>query len=118
MLGLSELKQTRVYQEAREEGLKKALSRGLNGVSYRLLGMIRRLQQRGFSLEEIAELLELDLATIRISSRSCLKHYTCFKLPNLSREDSEAMLWLSELKRQDFIKKRKGGEASYEAKLE
>jgi len=34
-----------------------------------------------------------------------LKHYTCFKLPNLSREDSEAMLWLSELKRQDFIKK-------------
>jgi len=67
--------------------------------------MIRRLQQ--FSLEEI----ELNW-TLQPSEfpQGCLKHYTCFKLPNLSRRDSEAMLWLSELKKDNFIKKllRKG----------
>jgi len=62
----------------------------LNGVSYRLRNDTQA-QQQGFSLEEIAELLELDLATIRISLRAVL-NTICFKLPNLSREDSEAML--------------------------
>jgi len=70
MLGLSELKQTRVYHSSEEvvkRVLKKALSRGLSGVSYRLR-MIPRLQ-RGLSLEEIAELLELDVETIRRASQ-------------------------------------------------
>jgi len=69
MLGLSELKQTRVYQEAREEGFEEGIEQGLNGVSYRLGMIMCRLQQ--FSLEEIAE-LELDLATIRISPGAVL----------------------------------------------
>lgn len=58
MLGLSELRQTRVYQEAREEGKLEAK-----------LNMMFKLQQRGFSLEEIAELLELDVETIRQASQ-------------------------------------------------
>ena len=58
MLGLSELKKTRVYQEAREEGQLETK-----------LKIVPRLQQRGFSLEEIAELLELDLAIIRASQK-------------------------------------------------
>ena len=58
MLELSELKQTRVYQEAREEGREE-------GKLETKLEIVPRLQQRGFSLDEIAELLELDLATIR-----------------------------------------------------
>ena len=57
MLGLSEIKQTRVYQEAREEGKLDAK-----------LNMVFKLQQRGFSLEEIAELLELEVETIRLAS--------------------------------------------------
>ena len=62
MLELSELKQTRVYQEAREEGREE-------GKLETKLKIVPRLQQRGFSLEEIAELLELDLATIRLASQ-------------------------------------------------
>ena len=58
MLQLSELKQTRVYQEAREQGKLETK-----------LKIIPRLQQRGFSLEEIADLLELGLATIRLASQ-------------------------------------------------
>ena len=70
MLGLSELKQTRVYQEAREEGrqegLEEGLERGLErGQLQAKLGMVPRLVQRGFSIEELAELLDLDVETVR-----------------------------------------------------
>ena len=58
MLGLSELRQTRVYQEGREEGKLETK-----------LKIVPKLQQRGLSLEEIAELLELDLAIIRASQK-------------------------------------------------
>lgn len=58
MLGLSELKQTRVYQEAKEEAK---------------LELVPRLQQRGLSLEEIAELLELDIETIRATIQKQFK---------------------------------------------
>jgi predicted transposase/invertase (TIGR01784 family) len=58
MLGLSELKQTRVYQEALEEGLERGELRAK-------LAMVQKLRQRGFSVEELAELSELDVKTIR-----------------------------------------------------
>ena len=50
MLGLSELRQTRVYQEAREEGLER-------GQLQAKLKMVPRLRQRGFSIEELAQLI-------------------------------------------------------------
>jgi len=78
MLGLSALKHTRIYQEARQEGLQEGRQEGLQeglqegrqegrqeGKLETKLEMVRKLQQRGFSVEEIADLLELDLEIIR-----------------------------------------------------
>ena len=74
MLGLSELKQTRVYQEAlaegREEGIQQGIDRGIQegidrGQLQAKLEIVSRLRQRGFSIEEQAELSGLDVETIR-----------------------------------------------------
>ena len=54
MLNLNLLKETRVYQEAKEEGELKTK-----------LNILPKLVQRGLSIQEIAELLELDTETIR-----------------------------------------------------
>jgi predicted transposase/invertase (TIGR01784 family) len=62
MLGLSELKKTKVYQEAREEGRQEGQQEGQLRTK---LAMIPKLQQRGLSIEEMADLLELDAETIR-----------------------------------------------------
>lgn len=50
MFTLSDLKQTRVYQEAKEEGKLEAVS---------------RLLALGLSVEQIAEALELDVKAVR-----------------------------------------------------
>lgn len=54
MLNLNLLKETRVYQEAKEEGEIKAK-----------LKILPKLVQRGMSIQEIATILELDTDTIR-----------------------------------------------------
>lgn len=54
MLNLSLLKQTRVYQEAKEEG-KLELA----------LAVVPKLLQRGLSVQEVAELLEVDVESVR-----------------------------------------------------
>lgn len=54
MLGLSELRQTRVYQEAREEGKLEAK-----------LEMVPLLLELGLSVEQIALRLGLDVETVR-----------------------------------------------------
>ncbi|MEH2322056.1 MAG: hypothetical protein V7K32_00335 [Nostoc sp.] len=54
MLNLDLLKQTKVYQEAKEEGELETK-----------LKILPKLVQRGLSVQEIAELLELDDETIR-----------------------------------------------------
>ena len=74
MLQLSEIKQTRVYQEARQEGLEEGIEQGIEqgierGELQAKLGLIPRLQQREFALSEIAELLALDVETIRLASQ-------------------------------------------------
>ncbi|MBN3869384.1 Rpn family recombination-promoting nuclease/putative transposase [Nostoc sp. JL33] len=64
MLNLNLLKQTRVYQEAKEEvkeEVKEELKLELK------LKLIPKLVQKGLSIQEIAELLELDLEIIRKS---------------------------------------------------
>ncbi|MHC5719815.1 MAG: hypothetical protein ACYTX0_49225 [Nostoc sp.] len=52
MLNFNLLKQTRVYQEAKEEAK---------------LELVAKLVQKGLSIQEIAELLELDVEIIRKS---------------------------------------------------
>lgn len=64
MLNLNLLKQTRVYQEAKEEvkeEVKEELKLELK------LKLIPKLVQKGLSIQEIAELLELDVEIIRKS---------------------------------------------------
>ena len=58
MLNLNLLKETRVYQEAKEEGEQE-------GELKTKLNILPKLVQRGLSIQEIAELLELDTETIR-----------------------------------------------------
>jgi predicted transposase/invertase (TIGR01784 family) len=59
---LSELKQTRVYQEARQEGLEEGLEQGQLQTK---LEMVPWLLEVGISVEEIAQRLGLNIETIR-----------------------------------------------------
>lgn len=61
MLGLSELKQTKVYQEALEEGLEQGK---LQGKQQGKLETIPRMVEFGLSLEAIAQLLDLPLEVV------------------------------------------------------
>ncbi|KAM3103573.1 Rpn family recombination-promoting nuclease/putative transposase [Phormidesmis sp. 146-12] len=66
MLELAELKQTQVYQEAKEEGKLEGLVEGkLEGLVEGKLKGVPRFLELGLSLEEIAQTLELDLETVR-----------------------------------------------------
>ncbi|MBZ8181338.1 Rpn family recombination-promoting nuclease/putative transposase [Oscillatoria salina] len=62
MLGLSELKQTRVYQEAKEEGREEGREEATLKTK---LAMIPKLRQLDLTAEEIAEFLELDLEIVQ-----------------------------------------------------
>ena len=69
MLGLS-VEQTRVYQEAKEEGLEQGLERGLEqglerGRREAKLELVPRMLARGFTVEEVAELLDLEVEQVR-----------------------------------------------------
>lgn len=61
MLRLEDIKQTRFYQETFEEGLEQGLEQGK---LEQKLAMIPLLAQRGFSLDEIVELIQLDRETV------------------------------------------------------
>ncbi|MEQ8999720.1 MAG: Rpn family recombination-promoting nuclease/putative transposase [Coleofasciculus sp. B1-GNL1-01] len=70
MLGLSELKQTKVYQEAKQEGLEEGLVEGkqqglTEGQLKAKLEAIPRMIQLGLSLEMIAEGLDLPLEVVQ-----------------------------------------------------
>jgi predicted transposase/invertase (TIGR01784 family) len=58
MLGLGDLRQTRVYQEALEEGKLEGRLEGK-------LESVPRLLALGLSLEQIAEALALDVGEVR-----------------------------------------------------
>jgi predicted transposase/invertase (TIGR01784 family) len=62
MLCLSELKQTRVYQEAVEEGKQEGEAKGKTETT-RLFAL--KLLRIGMSLEQIAEITELPLQQIQ-----------------------------------------------------
>ncbi|MEQ8960372.1 MAG: DUF2887 domain-containing protein, partial [Coleofasciculus sp. C2-GNP5-27] len=63
MLGLSELKQTKVYQEAKQEGLDE-------GQLKAKLEAIPRMMQLGLNLEMIAEGLDLPLDVVQPAAQS------------------------------------------------
>jgi predicted transposase/invertase (TIGR01784 family) len=58
MFGLSELKQTRVYQEAREEGIQK-------GRIQAKLEAVPKLLALGLTPEQIAQALDLDIIQVQ-----------------------------------------------------
>lgn len=58
MFGLSDLKQTRVYQEALEEGREQGRTEGK-------LESVPRLLALGLNIEQIAEALGLDIEQVR-----------------------------------------------------
>jgi len=67
MLGLSELKQTKVYQEAKQEGLDEGRQEGQLKAK---LEAIPRMMQLGLSLEMIAEGLDLPLKVVQSATQS------------------------------------------------
>ncbi len=62
MLNLSELRQTRFYQEVKQEGLEEGLEQGERQAK---LEAIRRMITFGMNLESIAQLLDLSLEFVR-----------------------------------------------------
>lgn len=62
MLNLSFLKETKVYQEAKEEGKKEGKQEGKQEL---FLEIVPKLLQKGLSIQEVAELLNLDIETVR-----------------------------------------------------
>ncbi|MBE9236088.1 Rpn family recombination-promoting nuclease/putative transposase [Anabaena aphanizomenioides LEGE 00250] len=66
MFGLSDLKQTRFYQEAREEGLEEGLEQGLEqGKLEAKLEAVPGLVGLGLSQEQIAQVLNLSIDEVR-----------------------------------------------------
>ncbi len=70
MFGLNELKQTRVYQEAKAEGVEEGRQEGLEegrqeGLEEGKLAAVPLLLKAGMTPEEIAEQLGLDLAAVQ-----------------------------------------------------
>ena len=66
MLGLSELKQTRVYQEALEEGKQEGKQEGeAKGKAETTRLFALKLLRIGMSLQQIAEVTELSLQQIQ-----------------------------------------------------
>jgi len=75
MLGLSELKQTKVYQEAKQEGLQEGRQEGLQegkqkGQLKAKLEAIPRMMQLGLSWEMIAEGLDLPEEVVQQAMQS------------------------------------------------
>lgn len=66
MFGLSDLKQTKVYQEAKQEGRQEGKEEGRQeGRQEGKLETVPRLLALGLNVEQIAEALELDVEVVR-----------------------------------------------------
>lgn len=73
MLGLSELKQTKVYQEAKEEGKLEGKQEGkLEGKQEGKLETVPLLLSLGASVEQIAEALNLDVEAVQQAAQQQL----------------------------------------------
>ncbi|MBC6431008.1 aspartate aminotransferase [Nostoc sp. HG1] len=67
MLGVK-LEETRVYQEAKQEGLELGIQRGLElGREQVKLELVPQFLARGMSIEEVAQLLDLTIEQVRLA---------------------------------------------------
>ena len=85
MLGLNELKQTKVYQEAKQEGLEEGKQQGELKAK---LEAIPRMLEFGLSLEQIAELQDLPLAVVQQAARSFHEQNVAAFIELLARQRS------------------------------
>ena len=66
MLGLDLLRQTRVYQEAKEEGIEQGIEQGIErGKLQTKLEMVPLLLELGLSVQEVSVRLQFDEETVR-----------------------------------------------------
>ncbi|NES72957.1 MAG: hypothetical protein F6K24_51060 [Okeania sp. SIO2D1] len=66
MFGMNDLKKTRFAQELLEEGEERGIAKGrVEGEIQGKLQVIPSLLRKGFSVEEIAEILELEVEQVR-----------------------------------------------------
>ena len=66
MFQLHDLRKSRVWQEAHEQGIEKGIEKGLEkGRTLEKQEFVLRWAAKGKSLQEIAELLEMPLAEVR-----------------------------------------------------
>jgi predicted transposase/invertase (TIGR01784 family) len=74
MLQVTDVRQTRVFQEAREEGMQEGLERGLEkGIEQGVESVARRLLDTGHTPAETARLTGLALAQVRKLTRKSKK---------------------------------------------
>ncbi len=64
MLGVK-LEETRVYQEAKQEGLEQGIQRGREQVK---LELVSQFLARGMLMEGVAQLLNLTIEQVRLAS--------------------------------------------------
>jgi predicted transposase/invertase (TIGR01784 family) len=80
MLGLSELKKTRFYQEVLEEGKQEGIEEGKQRAK---LETISRLLPMGLSLEQIAQALDLPLELVQTTVRKISRESMSFSEHNV-----------------------------------
>jgi predicted transposase/invertase (TIGR01784 family) len=65
MLQVHDIRETRVYQEAKEEGVQEERQRNLEERLEEKLGLVSKMAARNVPAEHIAEILGLDEETVR-----------------------------------------------------
>ena len=71
MLGLEDLRKTKFAQEMLTEGLEEGLARGrVEGLVQGKLEAVPELLKRGFTLEQVAEILKLEVEQVRQAASS------------------------------------------------
>lgn len=89
MFGLSELKQTKVYQEAKQEGLEEGRLEGKQegleeGERQAKLQAIARLLPMGLSVDQIAQALDLPLAVVQQTAEQIRSQTLLFAQQNVA----------------------------------
>ncbi len=83
MFGLSELKQTRVYQEAKQEGRQQGIQEGRQqGIQEGIqegrleakLEAVPKMLELGLSVEQIAQVLDFDVAQVQQVAQQTSPH--------------------------------------------
>ena len=66
MFKLHDIRKTRVWQEAHEEGIEQGIEKGIEkGRTLEKRQLVARLQANGQTLKKIAQLLEISMTEVR-----------------------------------------------------